>query len=59
MVNSPRWVMFDDVLYKVKRQNNENFHLENAKHEWDYAIARIDDCTPITDEVATIMIGSM
>ena len=70
MVNSPRWVMYGDALYRVKKQKGKKLYLihNGYKFGWTdprgmpssrdkegYMVVNVAFCTPITDEVAQIM----
>ena len=65
MVNSPRWVIFQNELWNVIRHDRQMlyivkdyefmWHNDNKSAEQYYIAVLQEDCTPITDEVAQIM----
>lgn len=71
MVNSPRWVMYQDKLMEVvKHKGNmvwlnfgwyhswtdvRNFNFGHDKARPNHMAVLLKDCQPITDEVAQIM----
>jgi len=71
MVYLPKWVMYKDNLHKVSRRVKDKMYLYPIRFSFGWSdprawvgggntmemIVSLDQCTPITDEVAQIMRG--